>query len=155
VPDPISRLTRRALGLSMLAAAATPACAQERSAPRPAPPAGFRRGIGTIGMAWPLRDRSSSRLSFVWPPFREPGDSFTDEELRTLRRVGFDFVRLPVSPEIWMHERGSRFQELLDLLRANIERFRRADLDVIVNFHPNYNADEYNPERLIDRAGHP
>jgi hypothetical protein len=58
---------------------------------------GFRRGIGISHvMAWAPLEGGGSK-SFAYPPFTYPDAAFTNE-LRELRRVGFDFVRFAVDP---------------------------------------------------------
>jgi len=50
----------------------------------------FRRGIGiSHAMAWARID--SVTRDFAFPPFAEPANALTGNELQSLRRTGFDF----------------------------------------------------------------
>ena len=139
--------TRRAVNLALLAAGLAPACAPEQSAagsePHIGPRTAFNRGIGVHHMmGWPwVVDGSQSR--FQWPPYAE--DEFHTEQawLINLKSLGFDFVRLTVAPAIFMVSEGERLEFLLNAVRANVERFRSAGLNVIVDLHPSGNADDY------------
>lgn len=97
--------------------------------------AAFRRGIGISHlMAWaPLQPAPSK--NFVFPPFSY-ADAALTRELKTLRRVGFDFVRFAVDPGPFLQWQDSRrdylTQKLLDYVRLMLS----CDLSVIVDFHP-------------------
>ena len=147
---------RRAVTLAMLAAAA-PACAREATpapaeadAPHIAPAVAFRRGVGVHHMMNRPRTIRGSDDQYLWPPYDHDIYRSTDAEFANLKRVGFDFVRMTVDPGIFMASRDQRFQELLAILRGNVERLRGAGLNVIVDLHPTNNAAAYTPERIVD-----
>lgn len=146
--------SRRAITLGMLAAAA-PACARapaaaEEGAPRASPAVMFHRGIGVHHMMnWP-RTLAGSESQFEWPPFQPADYLSTDAEFANIKNLGFDFVRFTINPGIFIASRDQRFEELLGILRTNIERLYAAGLNVIVDLHPSSNADDYSPERIVD-----
>lgn len=61
----------------------------------------------------------------------------THQELRDLRAAGFDHVRLPIDPVAlgWSPERGPGMRDMRKL-RTAIAAVLAADLDVIVDMHP-------------------
>ena len=100
-------------------------------------------------MNWP-RTVAGSESQFQWPPFEHADYRSTDAEFANLKQAGFDFVRFTLDPGIFMASRDQRFEELLGILRNNIGRLHAAGLNVIVDLHPSFNADAYNPERIVD-----
>ncbi|HEY0335646.1 MAG TPA: cellulase family glycosylhydrolase [Stenotrophomonas sp.] len=65
------------------------------------------------------------------------------QSLRDLRAAGFDHVRLPVDPVQlgWTPRRGAVMTDVSKLLSA-IEVIRSADLDVIVDMHPDHDTQQ-------------
>jgi len=95
----------------------------------------FRRGMGMSHvMAWAPLEAAPSK-SFVFPPFSYPDDAF-ENELRALRRTGFDFVRFAVDPGPFLQWQGSRRDYLDRMLIAKVRQILACDLSVIVDFHP-------------------
>ncbi len=147
-PHSPSTITRRGAGLGLLGVAA---CSQPASAQiARTNPLALRRGIGVHHM---LNWAEFGRDGYRWPPFTRADYQSSDEEMANLRRVGFDFVRLTVGPDIFMASEGARSADLARILRDRVARFRAADLNVIVDLHPTSRNPMYTPERLWDGAG--
>jgi endoglucanase len=95
----------------------------------------FRRGMGISHvMAWAPLEAGGAK-SFVYPPFSYPDATFTNE-LRELRRVGFDFVRFAVDPGPFLQWQDARRDSLQRMLMAKVRQILSCDLSVIVDFHP-------------------
>jgi len=90
---------------------------------------------------------------YRWPPFTRADYQSSGEEMANLRRVGFDFVRLTVAPDIFMASDGARSRDLAAILIDRVERFRAHDLSVIVDLHPTSRNPAYTGERLWNGAG--
>jgi endoglucanase len=95
----------------------------------------FRRGIGISHvMAWAPLEAAPSK-SFVFPPFSYPDAAFVNE-LKELRRTGFDFVRFAVDPGPFLQWRDSRRDYLDRMLIGKVRQILACDLAVIIDFHP-------------------
>src|SRR5262249_12914543 len=95
----------------------------------------FRRGLGISHvMAWAARAAAPSHGS-VLPPFTYADATFTNE-LRALRRAGFDFVRFAVDPGPFLQWRDARRDYLERMLIGRVRQILASDLSVIVDFHP-------------------
>ncbi|MGE0596539.1 MAG: glycoside hydrolase family 5 protein [Hyphomonadaceae bacterium] len=90
-----------------------------------------------------------SRLA--WPPFQQPDERISVGEIANIRQAGFDFVRLTVSPEMFLASSGRRVTDLLGIVRARVEQFRTGGLSVLVDLHPTYNVSAFAPDRIINR----
>jgi endoglucanase len=109
-------------------------CATQAQAQDAANPT-FRRGIGISHvMAWAPLEPAPSR-SFVFPPFSYPEAAFA-QELKALRRTGFDFVRFAVDPGPFLQWQDQRRDKLEEMLLSRIRLILASDLSVIVDFHP-------------------
>ena len=97
--------------------------------------AGFQRGIGVGAMAWAAIAPGPAG-TFVFPPFADADHTLTPGELRTLRRTGFDSIRLAVDPGPFLQFEGPRRQALDDILSDRVNEILAAGLAVIVDFHP-------------------
>jgi hypothetical protein len=107
----------------------------------------FRRGIGiSHAMAWAPIEPAPSR-AFVFPPFVPP-DAVAREELRTLRRTGFDFVRLAVDTGPFLQFQGARRDQLDRMLMDRVNLILSAGLSVVVDFHPGDMHPEYRADVL-------
>src|ERR1700693_4789213 len=103
---------------------AQPAGAQDRVE------SGFRRGMGVSHiMAWALVGPAPSK-SFVFPPFSYSDTAFVNE-LKTLRRVGFDFVRFAVDPGPFLQWQDTRRDHLERMLIGYVQQIVSSDLSVI------------------------
>jgi endoglucanase len=108
----------------------------------------FRRGIAiSHTMAWAAIEPGPSK-KFVFPPVSEARIAETAGELRTLRRSGFDFVRLAVDPGPFLQFRGAERDALDRLLIDYVKLVLRSDLSVIVDFHPSDMHSDYTADRL-------
>jgi endoglucanase len=102
----------------------------------------FRRGMGISHvMAWAPLEGAGSK-SFVYPPFSYPDAAFTNE-LRELRRAGFDFVRFAVDPGPFLQWQDARRDSLERMLMAKVRQILSCDLSVIVDFHPSDMQPDY------------
>jgi endoglucanase len=135
-----------AIGAAIVTLCAVSAHA-ETTFPRP-----WHRGIAIAHtMAWaPVEPAPSS--TFVFPPFEHPAKSLS-AEADTLRRTGFDFVRLAVDPGPFLQFVGARRNELDRMLLARVNEILSAGLSVIVDFHPSDIHSSYRPEVLTRGAG--
>ncbi len=107
----------------------------------------FRRGIGiSHAMAWARVD--SLTRNFAFPPFPDSGNALTATELQTLRRTGFDFVRLAVDPGPFLQFQGRRRDALDDMLMDCVRRILAAKLSVVVDFHPSDLHPDYTARTL-------
>lgn len=108
----------------------------------------FRRGIGiSHAMAW-ARIEAGPAHTFAFPPFSDQGNALTRDELRTLRRTGFDFVRLAVDPGPFLQFQGSHRDALDDILMDRVRLILAAGLSVVVDFHPSDLHPDYTARAL-------
>ena len=96
-------------------------------------------------MAWAPIDRLTR--DFAFPPF-DPVNALTRDELQTLRRTGFDFVRLAVDPGPFLQLQGLRRDALDDILMDCVSRILAAQLSVVVDFHPSDLHPDYTAQAL-------
>jgi endoglucanase len=107
--------------------------------------AGFGRGIGiSHAMAWARVEPGPAR-AFAFPPFSDPWNALTLDELQTLRRTGFDFVRLAVDPGPFLQFQGTRRAALDRILLERVNLILSSGLAIVVDFqpsdlHPDYTA---------------
>jgi len=95
----------------------------------------FRRGIGIGAMAWAAVEPGHP-ANFAFPPFVGPSYALSMQELQTLKRTDFDFVRLAVDPGPFLQFHGPH-RDLLDrLLIDRVSLILAAGLSVVVDFHP-------------------
>lgn len=108
----------------------------------------FRRGIGVShAMAW-ARVEPGSTGTFAFPPFSDPDNRLRGVALATLRRTGFDFIRLAVDPGPFLQTKGARRDTLDDILLDRVKRIAAAGLAVIVDFHPSDLQRDYTAKAL-------
>jgi hypothetical protein len=107
----------------------------------------FRRGIAIAHvLAWAAVEPAPSR-AFVFPPFVDSAKSL-GHELKTLRRTGFDFIRLAVDPGPFLQFQGARRDRLDDMLMDRVRSILSSGLSVIVDFHPSDMHPDYLAEAL-------
>jgi endoglucanase len=104
--------------------------ATQAGRPSVAPPA-LRRGIN-------LGDYLAYPSSPTWPIFGGLRASTTDEELRRLRAVGFDFVRLSVEPSPFLDRSADQVRQLEQRLVSFVKRINAAGLRVMVTGWPRH-----------------
>lgn len=108
----------------------------------------FSRGIAVAhALAWaPMEPTPSSQ--FVSSPFADESRSLALEELTTLRRIGFDFVRLAIDPGPFLQFKGSNRDALDAILMDHVRKILSSGLSVIVDFHPSDLNPMYTSEAL-------
>lgn len=109
----------------------------------------FRRGIN-LGRLQNFAYRDPARLgAYLWPPFQGEMASMSDGEIRRLRTIGFDFVRLPVDAGPFLAASEPDRRLLLDDLRAVTLRLLKGDLAVLVDLHPATYSSVWRPEDIL------
>lgn len=100
-----------------------------------APEFSMRRGISLdIWNTWP--DESSWDEPEVLLPFPEWRRSLTKEDLSRLKSSGFDFVRIPVDPSVFLSEKTIGFRrELRDSVLQSVRLVTSAGLKAVVDLH--------------------
>ena len=94
---------------------------------------GFERGINIVK---PFNLPTFDGDGPLELPFTAPTATVSDDELRRLKAVGFDHVRLPIATSVFI-EAGAQARETLDRdLEAFIERLHAAGLNVLIDPHP-------------------
>jgi hypothetical protein len=107
-----------------------------------APDAEFRRGIAVPHvMAWAPIAPAPSR-SFVFPPFT-PVSKTLAAEMRRIRQIGFDFVRLAIDPGPFLQFKGPRRDYMDRFLMDQVSLILASGLSVIVDFHPSDMHEDY------------
>ena len=112
-------------------------------------PLSLRRGINT----WPwfslTREYPAPRTDYAWPPFQLDRPIPTPSDLARLRRIGLDFIRIPVDPGPFLAARHRERALLEEQLLAAVRDALNADLSVIVNIQANTATHYFTPERMI------
>jgi endoglucanase len=118
------------------------------------PSMGFRRGIAVSHvMGWaPLKP--APPRDFVFPPFENSVGTF-GSELKSIRRTGFDFVRLAVDPGPFLQFQGSQRDYLDDMLMDRVKLILSSGLSVVVDFHPSDLHPDYTAMALTHRLDAP
>ena len=122
----------RILGIAIMTwLAVLPAAAQAQ-----AEPPAFRRGIAIAhSMAWAELEPPPSK-AFVFAAFAAQSRRLEAAELQSLRRAGFDFVRLAVDPGPFLQFDGARRDQLDQVLLDQVRLILSSGLAVIVDLHP-------------------
>jgi hypothetical protein len=107
----------------------------------------FRRGIGVSAMAWAGIEPGPGQ-AFAFPPFSDQWHTLTRAELDTLRRTGFDFIRLAVDPGPFLQFEGARRDAVDRILMERIRMILASGLAVIVDFHPSDMHPDYTAQAL-------
>lgn len=140
------RLARR----GFLAGLAGTALSAPRTARAQTPaPLSLRRGVNL----WPwfslTREYPAPRTDYDWPPFQFQRPVPTAADLATLRRAGFDFVRIPVDPGPFLALSPAQRQILLGEVSAAVGLALRHDLAVVLNVQANAATHHWNPGRMF------
>jgi hypothetical protein len=85
---------------------------------------------------WPRYEKAPA-TGILWPPYNKKPRPPRDEDLRALKRAGFDTVRLPVDPAPFFVFEGKRRDAVYDILFDAIARIQNAGLKVVIDLHPN------------------
>jgi hypothetical protein len=137
-------ITRRA---ALAGAAASLGATLAGAAPRPAPLA-LRRGVNAFPWFQLTMEYPAPRKDYAWPPFQPTRPVPTAADLATLRRAGFDFLRLPVDPGPFLAASAHDRAALLDQLANAVALCVAQDLNVVVNVQANGGTHYWTPERM-------
>jgi endoglucanase len=144
----MAKFHKGVLACGLFAAAAALLCAVAAPAQTSGTGTAFHRGIGVSHvMAWAAIAPGPSR-DFAYPPFADVSDTQFAAELQTLRRTGFDFVRLAVDPGPFLQFQGSRRGVLDHILIGRVKLILASGLAVIVDFHPSDLQPDYTAQEL-------
>lgn len=119
---------------------------------QPAAPVSLRRGIN-IGYLMGSPDHSPDNKSFNANPFEAPRHTMSDEDLARLHRLGFDFIRLIVSPGVFTADGGVRAPALYKRLDETLHRLLGFGFSVLVDLHPFGPVEPYTPAQIGTPAG--
>lgn len=120
----------------------------------------LRHGVGLHEwLNWsPLAEDGSYR----WPPYRSvdewlgQGRPLSDwpegDVFKSIRALGFDFIRLSVDPGPLLASDGDRRQQALAVLGKAVERITAAGLKVVLNLHAVTQVPEYGTDLLNSGA---
>ncbi len=111
------------------------------------PSARFQRGIGVTATAWAEIEQGDAHR-FVFPPFEDSSHTLRREELETLRRSGFDFIRLAIDPGPFLQLRGSQRDVVDRVLMDRVRMVLASGLSVVVDFHPSDLHPDYTAQTL-------
>lgn len=103
----------------------------------------FHRGIGISQVMNWARVEPGPAMQFAFPPFPEKPQAAALDEMRTLQRTGFDFVRLAVDPGPFLQFQGQRRDALDRILLDRVKLILAAGLAVIIDFHPSAAHPDY------------
>ncbi|MFC3069204.1 glycoside hydrolase family 5 protein [Phenylobacterium soli] len=85
-------------------------------------------------------------------PFSDPQHALSEVDVNAIRSAGFDFVRLTIDPGPFLQLTDKDLANLDDLLLARVQQLLRANLTVIVDFHPNPQVKAYAPDAFVGRG---
>ncbi len=133
---------------SFIAGAAGLVAAQAVSADESARPV-LHRGINL----WPwfslTREFPAPRTDYAWPPFQLDRPVPVPRDLALLRRIGFDFARIPLDPGPFLAalppQREQLIAQVMDAVRLTLEH----DLAVVVNVQANAATHHWTPQRMF------
>lgn len=99
--------------------------------------ASFKAGRGVsldLWVTWPDESRWSDRDAIL--PFPEWRNFIGPEEFDAIRDSGFDMVRIPVDPSVFLSPETSALREdLFESVRQSVEMAVASGLDVILDLH--------------------
>jgi endoglucanase len=97
---------------------------------------------------WP-RYEAPPRIGIMWPPYKETPRPPDLQDLKALKRAGFDTVRLPVDPAPFFVFQGTQREQVYRILFEALDRIQAAGLNVIVDLHPNSRHPEWGQHAVI------
>jgi hypothetical protein len=138
-PPAIRRRDMTAGALALAGAALAPALAKGQARPR--------RGINLPHLlTWPQMSPGPPAV-YAWPPFANPECQMSAQALSGLRRAGFDMVRLPVDPAIFLSHPEPRARRTLEyILRERIGAILSAGFWLVVDLHPSTENPAFAPD---------
>jgi endoglucanase len=136
---PVRRREVTAGALALAGAGLSPALASR--------PSGARRGINLPHLlTWPNMSPGPPAV-YAWPPFQEARYQISTMDLGALRRAGFDMVRLPVDPAIFLsHAEPSQRRVLEHILRDRAAAILAEGFRLVVDLHPSTENPSYPPD---------
>jgi endoglucanase len=140
-----NKILRIALGLLSTAALSIALAGNANAADSSAH---FRRGIGISHVMGFAGIDDGAAKSFTFPPFSDETRALPAEALQTLRRAGFDFVRLAVDPGPFLQFKGTRREQTERVLLDRVKMILACGLSVIVDFHPSDMHPDYTAQAL-------
>ena len=103
-----------------------------------------------INLARPFNLPTRSDDGYADPPFTHPDATVEPWELDRLARIGFDHVRLPLSPGVFLSAEPSPRASLDRELRAFVGSIVEAGLDVVLDPHPTPGDHPFAPMDIQD-----
>lgn len=137
-------ISRRAFiaGVASLAGVGDCGAIEQSPAPR------LSRGVNAFPWFSLTREFPAPRTDYDWPPYQQDRPVPTAGDLKRLREVGFDFLRLPVDPGPFLAAAPERRAILLGDLSRAVEMAIGADLAVVLNIEANAATHYWTPERM-------
>ena len=121
-----------------------------RSALVPDEPPALSRGIN---LARPFNLPAKTADGYADPPFTHPDATVEAWELERLERIGFDHVRLPLSPGVFLSAEPHARARLDGELRVFVDAVLDAGLDLILDPHPTPGDHPFAPVDIQDNPG--
>jgi hypothetical protein len=117
--------------------------------PRPLTRLQLHRGVNLFPWFSLTREYPAPRTDYAWPPFQPDRAIPRQEDLIRLRKIGFDFVRLPVDPGPFLAAtKPQRASLIADLFQA-VDQALTAGLSVILNIQVNTATHYWTEARLL------
>jgi hypothetical protein len=142
--DLISRRAalRATFGVALGAAASRATLEARASVPSPLR---LRRGVNTFPWFSLTREFPAPRTDYDWPPFQLQRPVPTPSDLARLRRIGFDFIRIPVDPGPFLAGTPKQRKSLLGDVSEAVRAALAADLSAVVNLEANIATHHWTP----------
>ncbi|NRG16354.1 cellulase family glycosylhydrolase [Rhizobiales bacterium] len=109
----------------------------------------FSKGIN-LARLHNLAHRDPERPGkFLWPPFRGDLAKVSDAELKQLKDLGFDFIRLPVAPAPFLTVTEAESRILTDKLFDTVKRLQDHGFAVLLDPHPGHGGARFSAPRIL------
>ncbi len=118
-------------------------------------PLALRRGVNAFPWFQLTTEYPAPRRDYAWPPFQPTRPVPGAGDLATLRRAGFDFLRVPVDPGPFLAASARDRAALLDELANVVTLCVAHDLSVVVNVQANGGTHYWTPERMTGSTDAP
>ncbi|MXN66621.1 cellulase family glycosylhydrolase [Stappia sp. GBMRC 2046] len=110
----------------------------------------FSKGIN-LARLHNLAHRDPERPGrFLWPPFRGDLAKISDAELKRLKDIGFDFIRLPVAPAPFLSVTEAESRILIDELFDTVRRLQDHGFGVLLDPHPGHGEPRFSAPRILE-----